>query len=59
MESIGKECTELKQKYETCFNKWYAEGFLKGDRTDICAPLFQEYKKCLDVRNQCDTWVFN
>lgn len=54
MESIGPECTELKQKYEQCFNKWYAEGFLRGDREDVCAPLFLEYKKCLDVHYNGD-----
>lgn len=50
MDSIGPECTELKQKYEACFNKWYSEKFLKGDKNDECEPLFRQYKACLDVR---------
>jgi TRIAP1/MDM35 family protein len=47
--SIGAECTELKQKYDTCFNKWYSEKFLKGDTTPECEDLFKDYKACVMV----------
>lgn len=47
--SIGPECTELKQKYDTCFNKWYSEKFLKGDTTPECEDLFKDYKACVMV----------
>jgi TRIAP1/MDM35 family protein len=50
MESIGKECTELKHKYEECFNKWYSEKFLKGQLADTpCQDLFDNYRACLLV----------
>ena len=55
MESIGgKACTELKLKYEDCFNKWYSQKFLKGDLADNspCQDLFDEYKACIVVRVQ-------
>ncbi|KAI9229374.1 MAG: mitochondrial distribution/morphology family 35/apoptosis, partial [Piptocephalis tieghemiana] len=45
--SIGKECTELKQAYDTCFNRWYAESFLKGNVTPACDELFEKYKACV------------
>lgn len=50
MDSIGPECTELKHKYEACFNRWYSEKFLKGETRDECEPLFKAYKACLDVQ---------
>lgn len=51
MDSIGKDCIELKKRYEACFNAWYSESFLKNKNGDIsaCEPLFQEYQKCLKV----------
>jgi hypothetical protein len=51
MASISQECTDLKNKYETCFNKWYTEQFLKGNVEPACADLFQEYKSCVWVRD--------
>ena len=53
MESLGPKCTPLKQRYEECFNAWYAEKFLKGDlsETEPCRDLFEEYKACLVVRS--------
>ncbi|KAF8795366.1 TP53-regulated inhibitor of apoptosis 1-B like protein [Argiope bruennichi] len=64
MESIGKDCRELKQKYEACFNAWYSEKFLKNEGGDIsvCEPLFQEYQKCLKValkKNNVPLWELN
>ncbi|KAH8555562.1 mitochondrial distribution/morphology family 35/apoptosis [Umbelopsis sp. PMI_123] len=56
--SIGSECTELKQKYDSCFNKWYSEKFLKGDTTPECEDLFKDYKACVMValkEKQIDT----
>lgn len=47
MNSVGKDCNELKKKYEECFNMWFAEKFLKGDRTESCAPLFRSYQTCV------------
>eukprot|EP00794_Sanderia_malayensis_P000430 gene430-1071_t len=52
MESIGKDCGLLKQEYDACFNKWYAEKFLKGHvdpskETVPCEELFKTYRKCV------------
>lgn len=51
MDSIGKDCKELKRQYEACFNAWYSESFLRNKNGDmsVCEPLFQEYQKCLKV----------
>lgn len=50
MNSIGKECLELKQNYDACFNSWFSEKFLKGDTDDSeCAPLFKIYQTCVKV----------
>ena len=51
MDSIGKECNPLKHEYDACFNKWYAEKFLKGQWTaadgEPCAELFHKYRGCV------------
>ena len=30
MNSLDPECNELKKKYDSCFNLWFTEKFLKG-----------------------------
>ncbi|XP_013186835.1 TP53-regulated inhibitor of apoptosis 1-like [Amyelois transitella] len=48
MNSIGEECTELKKKYDDCFNTWFTERFLKGDHDDsVCAGIFKIYQECV------------
>ena len=47
MESIGKDCTELKREYDQCFHTWYSEKFLKGDVTRECDDLFEAYRQCV------------
>ncbi|XP_074643263.1 TP53-regulated inhibitor of apoptosis 1-A-like [Tubulanus polymorphus] len=47
MNSVGPECQELKLKYDECFNNWFSGHFLKGSKTDACAPLFKEYQACV------------
>lgn len=50
MNSIGEECTELKKKYDDCFNSWFSERFLKGDTDDsMCAGIFKVYQDCVKV----------
>ncbi|KAL1985140.1 hypothetical protein VTN96DRAFT_8269 [Rasamsonia emersonii] len=46
--SLAPECNNLKEKYDTCFLKWYSEKYLRGNTEDECADLFKEYKKCLN-----------
>ncbi|CAH1763501.1 16248_t:CDS:2 [Entrophospora sp. SA101] len=46
-QSIGKNCNELKEKYDACFNWWYSENFLKGNPNPDCNELFQQYKECV------------
>ena len=47
MESVGKECGDLKRAYEECFNSWFSDRFLRGSREDTCAPLFTVYQSCV------------
>lgn len=45
-----EDCSELKQKYDACFNSWFSEKFLKGDTNDsMCASLLKVYKDCVAV----------
>lgn len=55
MDSIVPECTEVKHKYDKCFNHWFSARFLKGDTTlpDSCEDLFEEYQKC--IKNKIHT----
>ena len=49
MDSISDKCTDLKQAYDSCFNKWLQEKFLQGD-TDhegACGEIFSKYQVCL------------
>ncbi|KEF62446.1 uncharacterized protein A1O9_00418 [Exophiala aquamarina CBS 119918] len=46
--SLAPECNEAKEKYDTCFLKWYSEKYIRGNSaTDECEPLFKQYKSCL------------
>lgn len=46
--SLAPECNEVKEKYDSCFLKWYSEKYLRGNSSeDECAPLFKKYKSCL------------
>ena len=50
MNSLGRECNELKGKYDECFNVWFSQKFLKGDTNDdMCKPLFLVYRDCVRV----------
>ena len=50
MNSLGRECNELKSKYDECFNVWFSQKFLKGDTNDdMCKPLFLVYRDCIRV----------
>ncbi|KAK5699979.1 Mitochondrial distribution and morphology protein 35 [Elasticomyces elasticus] len=46
--SLATECNEVKERYDTCFLKWYSEKYLRNTATtDECEPLFRQYKTCL------------
>ncbi|KAJ5155988.1 hypothetical protein N7492_008791 [Penicillium capsulatum] len=46
--SIAPECNEIKERYDTCFLKWYSEKYLRGNTTsNDCEELFSKYKTCL------------
>ncbi|KAM5364880.1 hypothetical protein ACJZ2D_011287 [Fusarium nematophilum] len=49
--SLAPECNEVKERYDTCFLKWYSEKYLRGQEKDNkeCADLFKDYQKCLKV----------
>ncbi|XP_027353991.1 uncharacterized protein At4g33100 [Abrus precatorius] len=41
-------CALLRDAYHNCFNRWYAEKFMKGhwDKQE-CVSEWQKYKACL------------
>ncbi|PGH21564.1 hypothetical protein AJ80_03124 [Polytolypa hystricis UAMH7299] len=46
--SLAPECNEIKEKYDSCFLKWYSEKYLRGNSSsNDCEEIFQQYKKCL------------
>ncbi|KAJ5266849.1 hypothetical protein N7478_009657 [Penicillium angulare] len=46
--SIAPECNDIKEKYDTCFLKWYSEKYLRGNtKSNDCDELFVKYKSCL------------
>ncbi|OQE28601.1 hypothetical protein PENSTE_c003G00053 [Penicillium steckii] len=46
--SIAPECNDIKERYDTCFLKWYSEKYLRGNTTsNECEDLFAKYKNCL------------
>ncbi|KAH6891295.1 mitochondrial distribution/morphology family 35/apoptosis, partial [Thelonectria olida] len=47
--SLAPECNEVKERYDTCFLKWYSEKYLRGQEKDSkeCSELFKDYQKCL------------
>ncbi|KAF4957716.1 hypothetical protein FGADI_2955 [Fusarium gaditjirri] len=49
--SLAPECNEVKERYDTCFLKWYSEKYLRGQEKDNkeCADMFKEYQNCLKV----------
>ncbi|KAL2263255.1 hypothetical protein VTK26DRAFT_7602 [Humicola hyalothermophila] len=49
-QSLAPECNEVKERYDTCFLKWYSEKYLRGAGTsndNECSALFKEYNICL------------
>ncbi|KAF7846116.1 hypothetical protein BT93_L5225 [Corymbia citriodora subsp. variegata] len=47
--SLAPECNEIKERYDTCFLKWYSEKYLRGNSAqDECAGLFKQYRSCLN-----------
>ena len=59
MNSISEECLVLKQKYDSCFNSWFKDRFLKGYRGDSCAGVFKEYQQCVKVSTARGTLTFD
>uniref|UniRef100_A0A8C2RER0 TP53-regulated inhibitor of apoptosis 1 n=1 Tax=Capra hircus TaxID=9925 RepID=A0A8C2RER0_CAPHI len=52
MNSVGEACTDMKREYDQCFNRWFAEKFLKGDGSgDPCTDLFKRYQQCVQCKN--------
>lgn len=51
MNSVGPDCGELKKVYDDCFNRWFAEQFLKGktEQDETCQIFFQNYQSCVKV----------
>ncbi|XP_061683344.1 TP53-regulated inhibitor of apoptosis 1 [Syngnathoides biaculeatus] len=48
MNSVGEACADLKREYDQCFNRWFADKFLKGERgAEPCADSFRLYQRCV------------
>ncbi|KAI0391554.1 putative mitochondrial distribution and morphology protein [Xylariaceae sp. FL0594] len=50
--SLAPECNEVKERYDSCFLKWYSEKYLRGNGNagnNECSELFKSYQKCLNV----------
>lgn len=54
MNSVGEDCSELKRTYDSCFNRWFAEKFLKGkiEEDSDCKEIFTSYQSCVKVRKR-------
>ncbi|TGZ84385.1 hypothetical protein EX30DRAFT_393887 [Ascodesmis nigricans] len=48
--SLAPECSEGKERYDTCFINWYSEKYLRGQTkpSKECEELFEVYKTCLN-----------
>lgn len=54
MNSVGEECNDMKKSYDSCFNVWFSQKFLKGEHSDqMCADLFLKYQQCVKVKWRC------
>jgi len=50
MGSLSEECNALKTKYDDCFNTWFSEKFLKGDKDlSVCDSFLAAYTDCVKV----------
>ena len=49
MQSISEACQPLKHDYDACFNDWFREKFLKGEKDNPCVKLFHSYQDCVKV----------
>ncbi|XBW37195.1 hypothetical protein QEN19_002774 [Hanseniaspora menglaensis] len=53
IESLSEECTDLRLKYDNCFNDWFKNVFLtdknnnSSNENKICDFEFVKYQKCL------------
>lgn len=53
LKSVVHECTKPRIEYDSCFNKWFRDDFLKGSPStheSACGDLFGAYQNCLKVR---------
>ncbi|CAG7700235.1 unnamed protein product [Allacma fusca] len=48
MNSISEECNMLKYQYDECFNNWFSEKFLQGNKDlSVCDPYMKLYSECV------------
>ncbi|KAL2346570.1 hypothetical protein Fmac_000570 [Flemingia macrophylla] len=46
--SSTSACSLLRDAYHNCFNRWYADKFMKGHWDKLeCASEWQKYRACL------------
>ncbi|KAM7124871.1 LOW QUALITY PROTEIN: TP53-regulated inhibitor of apoptosis 1-like [Molossus nigricans] len=46
MNRVGEECTDMKLKYDQCFNH-SAKKFLTDSSGDLCTDLFKHDQQCV------------
>ncbi|CAL8107642.1 unnamed protein product [Orchesella dallaii] len=49
MDSLDKKCNDLKHAYDSCFNSWFSEKFLKGNYKEAipCESILKMYSDCV------------
>lgn len=50
LNSFHPECSDLKHKYDQCFNSWFTEHYMNGHyNNDECQKVFDMYTNCVKV----------
>ncbi|KII72979.1 TP53-regulated inhibitor of apoptosis 1-A [Thelohanellus kitauei] len=48
MPSISPECNVAKDDYDSCFENWYKNDFLNGNKNiEVCQELLDKYRECV------------
>ncbi|ODN00015.1 TP53-regulated inhibitor of apoptosis 1 [Orchesella cincta] len=49
MDSLDKKCNDLKHAYDSCFNTWFSEKFLKSQFKEACPcdSIMKLYAECV------------
>ncbi|XP_060208551.1 uncharacterized protein At4g33100 isoform X2 [Lycium barbarum] len=54
--SATSPCSQLREAYHNCFNRWYSDKFLKGEwNKEECVIEWKKYRDCLSGDVKC--WI--